>query len=155
MNLNDFSKVYFSRAERSMTGSDFQPPAAPPHPLESRVPPPPPGCVPNGAYPAIIFKPISCQNVRKLSEILQRSLFDKYLIKKYSKMKERTQIIARNNSSTKVIIMALIVLFMWKVYTLYIMPIIKLYNTGVHPVYSDSALNVLISISPYLCISKH
>ena len=35
-------RVYFLCAERIATGSGFQTPAAPPRPLESRVPPPPP-----------------------------------------------------------------------------------------------------------------
>ena len=48
MHLNVFSKVYcdrvyFSCAERIMTGSGFDPPAAPPYPVEkSSAPPPPP-----------------------------------------------------------------------------------------------------------------
>ena len=44
--MKDFSKVYCDRvyflcAERFVTGSGFEPPAAPPYPFESRVPPPP------------------------------------------------------------------------------------------------------------------
>ena len=38
-----YDRVYFLRAERIATGSGFQTPAAPPRPLESRVPPPPRG----------------------------------------------------------------------------------------------------------------
>ena len=39
-----YDRVYFLCAERIATGSGFQTPAAPPpRPLESRVPPPPPG----------------------------------------------------------------------------------------------------------------
>ena len=48
MHLNVFSKVYcdrvyFSCAERNMTGSGFDPPAAPPYPVEKSSAPPPPG----------------------------------------------------------------------------------------------------------------
>ena len=47
MHLNVFSKVYYDRvyfscAERIMTGSGFDPPAAPPYPLEKSSAPPPP-----------------------------------------------------------------------------------------------------------------
>ena len=54
MHLNVFSKVYYDRvyfscAERNMTGSGFDPPpAAPPYPVEkSSAPPPPPGVILN------------------------------------------------------------------------------------------------------------
>ena len=47
MHIKVFSKVYCDRvyflcAERFVTGLGFEPPAAPPYPLESRVPLPPP-----------------------------------------------------------------------------------------------------------------
>ena len=46
MRLKVFSKVYCDRvyflcAERFVTGSDFEPPVAPPYPFERRVPPSP------------------------------------------------------------------------------------------------------------------
>ena len=52
-----YDRVYFLRAERFMTGSSFQPPAAHPDHLKVQCPPPPPGTISgNGAGTASTYQ---------------------------------------------------------------------------------------------------